>query len=63
MEQTDKIVTRKCRHCLKEITGNPKKRFCSDSCRVYNHRDSKWVKISNLTKEQGEQIETIWRKK
>jgi len=51
----------KCKWCNREFDGNKKKQFCSDSCRVYSHRESKWININNLTEQQKEKIRQLWK--
>jgi hypothetical protein len=46
-------MEKKCKWCSKILVGNAKREFCSDSCRVYSWRDSKWININaELTEEQ-----------
>jgi hypothetical protein len=51
---------RNCKYCRKIIEGNKKKEFCSDSCRVYSHRESKWININDkLTEEQINKLNAL----
>lgn len=51
------MIEKNCKVCHRLFKGNRKKQFCNDLCRVRWHRQSKWVNINNLTKEQVERFE------
>lgn len=46
----------RCEWCKIEFVGNKKKKFCSDSCRIYSHRGSKWKNINRLTPQEWELV-------
>jgi hypothetical protein len=46
----------KCKWCGLKAEGNKKKIFCSDSCRIYSHRMSKWKNINKLSPQEWEVV-------
>ena len=49
-------MTHKCKYYRKIYEGSTKKVYCSDSCRIYSHRESKWKPMNQLTPEEWEKI-------